>query len=74
LAGVLRSPPVPATMTPVLEFGCTNIIILLKASAIKIELSALIVIPQSALSDEFEFPELPLTFPKIILSRSKRKL
>jgi hypothetical protein len=62
---VLRSPPVPATMAPVLEFACTNKILLLKASAIKIELSALIVILQGALRDEFEVPEFPLVFPKI---------
>ena len=67
LAGLLRVPPAPATMIAVLEFGYINNILRLKASAIKIDLSALIFIPQGLLSDEVELPGLPLIFPRIIL-------
>ena len=62
---MLRSSPLPATVTSALEFGVANKILLLKASAIKIELSALIVISYGELSDE-----LPVMFSKIIIPTS----
>jgi hypothetical protein len=63
-------PPPHITMTAVLTFWFTRIILALNASAIRIELSTLTVIPQGVFSDELVLPEVPLELPNTVVPRS----